>query len=336
MSRFLAFLRSHGQPLLDLSFYVSTQNYVKTTRPAYTAMLPYPARLILPPRHRGAARLRSHHLGLSALEIDDAEGDRSKHENKPSVTNIIPPSLLTRPKESVTSLLSKPEHAKRARLEALIVSFLEPLARLLGDKPYLLSRPQPSSLDCLTLGYLSLAMTSGLPQPWLAQTMRSRYAGLCNYVERLQSRLLAGTANPERPARDGNPSSSTLPWSPQESISPLNTSHLLLETFLDSFPVLKDIRQLVSPRPIVVDANPSKGTTHHHGGIGLPLTSQPTAQMLALTTSVSAFIGCLVYAGAISFSSPSTLRQSRLSDFGEAGAALSALPDMVGSDWDRR
>lgn len=96
----------------------------------------------------------------------------------------IPTSLRSaRHKSSSTAKQAK--HAARFRLDALTESFLEPLVQLLDSKRYLLSEDHITSLDCLALGYLSLALVPGLPTPWLSQLMKSRYPRLCHFVEDL-------------------------------------------------------------------------------------------------------------------------------------------------------
>ena len=67
---FCTFLQSTATPLVDLSLYVSAENYNKTTSSAYTAILPWYANYTVPPRRRDLARTRTAHMGLSSLDVD--------------------------------------------------------------------------------------------------------------------------------------------------------------------------------------------------------------------------------------------------------------------------
>jgi hypothetical protein len=51
-----SFITTHAPTLLSISLYVSSENYRHATRPAFTALLPWHANYILPPRRRAAAR----------------------------------------------------------------------------------------------------------------------------------------------------------------------------------------------------------------------------------------------------------------------------------------
>lgn len=72
----------------------------------------------------------------------------------------------------------------RFRCDALVDVACAPLQQLLGDKKYLLSDDSPSSLDCLALAYLALALKPDVPQKWLQEGIKGRYPKLCEYVER--------------------------------------------------------------------------------------------------------------------------------------------------------
>ncbi|MCJ1230085.1 hypothetical protein MMC12_006756 [Toensbergia leucococca] len=250
-SSFSSFIEAQGKPLLDLSLYVSNENYSAITRPAYSNLLQWPLQWILPPRRRAEAKANSDYLGLSSLDIDTAsEEQQSKTPTVPSVDQI-PPSLL-KPRQTVLSLVKQNHQASRFRLDALSDAFLEPLQQLLGQKRFLLSNDEPSSLDCLAFAYLSLALFPELPHPWLAESMKSRFPSLCVYVENLIKELFGGPIGieqafpnlPENP-RDINLESTTedkrgnqtlLPWKqPEQSL--LGSAGNILDTLLNSIPI---------------------------------------------------------------------------------------------------
>lgn len=55
----------------------------------------------------------------------------------------------------------------------------------------MMSVDKPSSLDCIAVAHLALALVP-LPQRWLADTMTSRYPDLCSYVRRLTKEFFGG------------------------------------------------------------------------------------------------------------------------------------------------
>ncbi len=61
----------------------------------------------------------------------------------------------------------------------------EPLNKLLDGKRYFLSNEEGemTSLDCLALGYLALALVPDVPQSWLKQMMKRKYPDLCRFVD---------------------------------------------------------------------------------------------------------------------------------------------------------
>ncbi|KAL2074277.1 hypothetical protein VTL71DRAFT_8055 [Oculimacula yallundae] len=178
---FSSFVDSHGQPLLDLSLFVSSQNYTTTTRPLYNTILPFPLPYLTPPSLRAAAKLRTSHLGLSSLDIDTSPTTDTN-------ASIIPSSLRI-PKPSISTLLaSSPETSAQIRLTALAEDFLLPIQQLRGKKAFMVSETQFSSLDCLVLGYLALMLVPELPQPWLRRTMRERFPGLCEWTEGMREK----------------------------------------------------------------------------------------------------------------------------------------------------
>ncbi|CAK7262430.1 hypothetical protein SEPCBS57363_000017 [Sporothrix epigloea] len=73
---YAAFLRAEAAPLLALSLYVSSANWIATTRPAYSRILPFPLTWIEPPAIRASHAASALHLGFSSLDTDhDATDD---------------------------------------------------------------------------------------------------------------------------------------------------------------------------------------------------------------------------------------------------------------------
>lgn len=229
---FSSFVESQGQPLLDLSLYVSTQNYTNITRPIYNTIQSFPRPYVTPPAVRAAAKNRTEYLGLSSLDID------SEDVNPTNNKSIIPESLRL-PRQTVTSLLAAaPENKAQIRLDSLASNFFTPLQGLRSSKRFFLSSSEPSSLDCLAFGYLSLCLLPDLPQPWLARTMRQKFPQLCAFVHELQRSFFGGPCSvvdafhiKYNSADKGN-----LPWSKPEAGGLLAIGGVMAAGIVDSIP----------------------------------------------------------------------------------------------------
>lgn len=196
---FSAFLHSNAPLLLDVAQYVSFENYRHVTRPAFSRILPWHTNYILPPQRRAAGRARTAHLGVSSIDIDDVHEDLSgRNEANGGMggndTAFADPtqqraSRLLPQKETLMSLLRRPEHAAAFKLHALADNFFGPLLDVVpkekSDGKYLFGAAQPEAVDCLLVGYLALMLRPKLPQDWLAATMRRKYTALVAYTERL-------------------------------------------------------------------------------------------------------------------------------------------------------
>jgi hypothetical protein len=198
------FLRSTAIPLIDLSLFVSAENYNTTTSSAYTAILPWYANYTVPPKRRELARTRAAHMGLDSLDVDarteevsgpgrgtaSAEFEAAKRaaglptDSKPSVMSIGRGKGLG-------GLLGAQKYAANFRLDAVSNELLEPLSDLLGSNEYLLGTTQPSSLDCLAFGYLALMLYPTVPQAWLKETISTKFPALATYIQRLRKDVLS-------------------------------------------------------------------------------------------------------------------------------------------------
>ncbi|EEP77510.1 conserved hypothetical protein [Uncinocarpus reesii 1704] len=105
---FSSFLELHGQSLIDLSLYVSSENYHSVTSPAYGTLLQWPNQWIIPPQVRSQAKARTEHLGLSSLDLDVVEEERQQGRDATALAaGQIPKSLVTKPRQTVSGLLDK-------------------------------------------------------------------------------------------------------------------------------------------------------------------------------------------------------------------------------------
>lgn len=242
MSSFSAFTESNGQLLIDLSLYVSSQNYYAATSPAYAAILTWPNQWILPPKLRTLAKTRTAHLGLSSLDLEAGEEERARERSAAVAAGQIPKNLIARPRETVSTLLGKTAQSSRFRLEALTADLFEPLEQLLGGKAYLLSDQGLSTLDVLVVGYLSLALVPGLPAPWFGDALQSKAPRLAKYVARVRDECFGGVVDVVDAFKDTPSPSSKLPWRQPERVNAAKIGSTLLNTLADATPILSDLR----------------------------------------------------------------------------------------------
>ena len=327
---FSSFLTSQAHSLLDLSLYVTSDNYA-TTRTAYSSILQWPTQYFIPPQLRVLAKARTEHLGLSSLDLATLEEDRRSSSRKAG--GLIPQSLRTS-RQTVTGLVREKQSSARFKLDALVDAAFAPLQQLLGGKKWMLSDEKASSLDCLALGYLSLALLPDLPQSWLAEGLQMRYPDLCRFVEDGVKTVFGGKVTAEdalpNSARDQSASShqgrareTALPWtSPERSIGSLGTN--ILNNAFDSLP-------LISKRSYILTSSSSPPPPHTTDTPPHTLFSTLLPPLLASASAVALIASYLAYSSSSldDASQQSELekknRSSRLSDMGEAGAVFAGL-----------
>lgn len=244
-SSFSSFIESRGQVLLDLSLYVSSQNYWGNTSPAYGNLLQWPNQWIFPPKLHSAAKARTEHLGLSSLDLQAMEEQRQSEHSAAVAAGRVPKNLIARPRDTVSKLLGRTAQQNHFRLEALTAEFFEPLEAMLGQKAYLLAAEEdemPSSLDCVALGYLSLALVPELTFPWLRDAMRTKSPRVAAYTERVRRRCFGQTRVEVAHAFSPQSAPSSLPWRTPSRISVAAVSSTLLDTLAESTPFLRNIR----------------------------------------------------------------------------------------------
>ncbi|KAI9656241.1 MAG: hypothetical protein M1821_004904 [Bathelium mastoideum] len=302
-----------AQPLLDLSLYVSYENCRQTTRPAWSAILPWHANYALPQNIRASVKARTAHLGLSALDIDKDDSQASTNERAdsalPSEESVKPRSLLLPRKETIRSMLSGHQYTGRFKLDALMSAFFDPLSSLLSSKEYLLSSSHPTTLDCLATGYLALALSPRPPQPWLRNTLNTKYPSLRAYTTRMlhlvfdsvpinsaDIRSLNALRDPEVVSRFRTEKGYSLPWSPSSStisssssssssvLSALYTTHTLLLAALTSpFPT----STLLRPDPLILPPTHSTPSPSPQSW----LFSRHLRQWMMLATGLAGWVG---------------------------------------------
>lgn len=301
--RFSSLLPSQGQPLLDLSLYVSSLNYTSTTRSAYAQILPWPNSWIYPPRVRAAAKARSHHLGLSSLDIDSVDAPQSQPE-----TNVsqIPTHLLKKPADTITSLLGQGQQYNQFRLSALTTAFFAPLEDLLSNKPFLLTTTQLSSLDCLAIGHLSLALFPEVPHPWLQTALKDKFPLLASYTDRVSracfgppvspsNYLSTAPADPRRKAYEAEP----LPWVAVEQPSLTSVGATLLDSIADSLPLVSSIRAHARLRHAATDPDLDPLHKANLRKFSNNQRKEFLSQVVTVVAGISAMVGYMYYHGVL-------------------------------------
>ncbi|MCJ1463721.1 hypothetical protein MMC07_002330 [Pseudocyphellaria aurata] len=336
ITAFSSFVESNGQPLLDLSLYVSTENYHSITRSAYSRLLPWPYPWFLPSQRRAAAKNRTEHLNVSSLDLDS---NSNKQRTLTTGSDIIPESLRNS-RQTLSSLVFQPQHASRFRLEALAEAFFEPLAQLLDGKRYMIPNDSPSSLDCLAFAYLALSLIPDVPQPWLADSMKTRFPALCVYVNDLAREFCIGPVNVEDAFPDMqlevstgcdsdhmNPkTNSKLPWRTSQQHVLRSAMATLMERTFGSIPILGNVHNTTiskeETRP--VGAIDNESTPLKAGESRGRLDIEPV--FLAVGTIFVTLGSYLAYSKLLNFSGSWIAPNKRtLSDMGEAGAMLSSV-----------
>lgn len=226
-------MESQAQHLLDLSLYVSSQNYT-ITRAIYPNIQPFPLTYITPSAHRAAAKRRTKHLGFSSLDIDNNDQETSHRTPQGS---IIPDSLR-RPQPTISSMLEfSPDISAQIRLVGLAEAFLSKIEGTRDGKAFLIT-DFITSVDCLTFGYLCLMLYPDLRQPWLRLTMIKKFPALARWVQGLRDRLFGDCHPRSTSTMDGltvtQSGATLLPWVPAGRIGFLDLGSLLLKKLIDS------------------------------------------------------------------------------------------------------
>nr|POF02590.1 metaxin-like protein [Quercus suber] len=328
-----SFLLSNAQLLLDIALYVSFENYRHATRPAFTRILPWYANYITPPSLRSAARARTDHLGVSSLDVDNVHEDMS---NRPEgfdgvgkETRGFDPeaqkraSLLLPRKETLRSLLRKPEHAAVFKLHALAEGFFGPLQEMLGETEFLEGQ-EIADVDLLAYGFLSLMVYTKLPQDWLANTMKRKYKKLVAYTERLHRRLgmatkvedvmaLGHCKNTEDIADKRRISGMMLPWTAPATTSIASVVGMVTKALVEQIPIIGGSTiSLVHSRPV-------KSFSYW---AYLPVILATTTTVTALSTFYAFRTGWLIWPHG---EATHIFGRKRFADYGHLGAALAGI-----------
>lgn len=231
-------------------------------------------------------------MGLSSLDVDTTAGEGYAPGRGTASTEFeaakraagIPtdgkPSTLSMGRgRGIGGFLGAPIHAARIRLDALSNELLDPLAELLGGNNYLFGGIQPSSLDCLAFGYLSLMFYPTVPQAWLKETIEIKHPRITTYIHRLRQELLRGeevkahdvwsistsSTSMNSQARDGS-KGMLLPW--RSRLQPFS-SHVLasVRELFGNLPWISSVLQ----RDVVLPSGSLTTSRHARSALPSPL-----------------------------------------------------------------
>ncbi|KAF4592382.1 Mitochondrial outer membrane translocase complex, Tom37/Metaxin [Ophiocordyceps camponoti-floridani] len=185
VAAYSAFLSAQVAPLVRLSLYVSAANWSATTRPAYSAILPFPLTWTVPPLIRAEAVSHVRQLGLAELDADLDPSSSTLNAGR----DVLPEALRRRlPATSTKSVRDEmtPEQAAAIRLTAVIEASLSVLDAQLKGRPalrFVHDASSVSSLDCLAYGYLALMLKPDVPRAFLRDWILSHAPLLSSFVD---------------------------------------------------------------------------------------------------------------------------------------------------------
>ncbi|KAI1436850.1 Tom37 C-terminal domain-containing protein [Xylaria sp. CBS 124048] len=160
-----SYLTTRGSGLVALSLYASPNAWVELTRPAYSALLPFPLTWTIPTAIRAAAIELAETLGMGsvATEVETDEDASKKNTAETTSTGFLRLRQQLGPRRSM-----EPEQRTAIRFQQIAAEFFTTLDKMRGEHKYLLGTASPSSLDFLAYGYLAL-MRVQTPYPILAR-----------------------------------------------------------------------------------------------------------------------------------------------------------------------
>ena len=297
---FSSFIESRGQPLLDLSLYVSSENYNGSTKAALGHVLAWPGSWTIPGKLHDQAKKRSEHLGLSSLDVDAALENGEKKEI--GLTAQIP-ERLRKPKQTVSSILGKNAGKDRFRLDAITAEFMDTVEELLGKNDYFLG-DSLTSLDCLAIGYLALMQQPDLPHGWLRNALRENYARLEQWSENFARVTFA----------------EPLPWLAPVPVTRSQRIFAVAESLVEALPVIGRHRAAIE-----LPQSQPEGATSVHARKQKAVMDIRMRQRLFDRIAISglgfgSFVAYMFWAGLLVL--PQRAAKSGRRDFGPAGAML--------------
>ncbi|EXJ81340.1 hypothetical protein A1O3_07630 [Capronia epimyces CBS 606.96] len=316
-----SFLDSRGQPLLDLSLYVSSDNYLNSTRQALGAILSWPSSWTIPHQLRAKAKKRSEHLGLGSLDVDTAQEDKGED----AVLTAHIPKSLRKPKQTVSGLLGRNVQKNKFRLDGITSDFFEPLLEALEDEDCFFGE-EDSSADCLAIAYLALMQNPELPQGWLKDTLRNKYPKMNHWNRTRVEEAFGPSVDVDMVLgrKDGLTSEKlVLPWRIPEKRTLPQTLQAVLESCIEPLPVLGSW-YAISDVGREQSGNIDRYHTKQVRLARLHRRREIYFQVLASTCAVTGLAGWMLYKGMLKFPHR-VLGAPKSRSFGQAGALFGLM-----------
>lgn len=238
------------------------------------------------------------HMGLSSLDLDptaeeafapgrgtaSAEYEAAKRAAG-IPTESRPNGLNMGRGKGLGGLFSGPMYAARFKLDALSSEVMDSLQDVLGKHDFIFRGSEPSSLDCLAFGYLSLMYYPQVPQPWLKETIHARYPSIERYIHNMRRRLLQDEiTNPAvvwsiSTGSTSHEKKTLLPW----QSSPRSFSSHAWNSIREIFGNVPGVAPLVT-RHAVVHSPPSKISRSSRSELPSPLVVNSFLSAITLTS----------------------------------------------------
>ena len=216
----------------------------------------------------------------------------------------IPPNFIQRPRDTVTGLLGKTAQQNQFKLEALTAEFFDALEEILGATRYLLAEEAATSLDCLALGYLALALVPDLTHSWLRDAMTSKAPRLTAYTERLRRGCYGlGAQTAQAQAHEGSTApGSVLPWRASERPGLTTVGATLWNALADATPLWRDMRASTRLREAAEspDSGLSQTESETLSKVAVGQRKDLLVSMAAVVGAFAALAAYMVHVGIIS------------------------------------
>ena len=309
-----------GRELIDLSLWVSSENYTSVTRDALHKLLKWPDSWTVPGGLRQQARSRTEHLGFSGFDLDVAAEEQAKHDMKSQGLEAQLPTKFRKPHLGVSHIFGQGSRRQQFKLAALADDFFDAIVELRAGNSWLLTTSEPTSLDCLILSLLLIMDKAEVPHDWLGFSLRERHAGLVEWCME-QSRGLIGTT---AKSADENLdlSSASLPWKTPLDPDWSDLGKSVLRNFTGVLPFIGSsyLHPTVPTTRLKHRSKRGPDKTVQRQIMRLKDTQSFRADLIASCIGLTAVAGLLLWLNVLRF--PSRPQVSNRRGFGAAGSVL--------------
>lgn len=167
-----------------------------------------------------------------------------------------------------------------------------------NNNAYFLATEQPSSLDCLATGYLSLALIPDLHSPWLRDAMLSKAPTVAAYIRQMRGECFGNDPVTTDLALNPAPNPK-LPWQAPERPSLPKIGSTLLTTLADATPILRDFRTNARVKQMAeaADSGLSEEDSQTLSAYARQNKSDMFLSIAAVGAGVVALVGYMVHVG---------------------------------------